>query len=765
LADHPSGIGTGSRAVYTLTVGTSSDQTQITPPPIQAWRSPAIPAEATPQPAVPETPTLEWQDFGLTDELPPSVEELRPEADAETPSPGQREGGVSSRPAVGIQAVTQASYPFYDSFESGSLGPDWSTYTTNQGRVAIATSYPYSGSYSLLLDDSVVDSTYSFAAAILTVDLSDQSDVELDFWWREFDDEYDTADGVYISDDNGAAWHRIFSFSDDPTSWRHQIIDLDAAATAGGMTYNDHFQIKFQFYDQQSIPSDGYAIDEVRVRPAPSPTPASFPFYDGFESGDLGDAWMTTFTNEGRVQVDSSYPYAGAYSLLLDDWETDSTYSFAAAILTVDLNGLSDVELDFWWREFDDEYVTADGVYISDDDGANWHKIFSFSDDPTSWRHQVIDLDAAATAGGMAYNDHFQIKFQFYDQQSIPNDGYAIDEVRVRLAPSPTPASFPFYDGFESGGLGDTWMTTFTNEGRVQVDSSYPYAGAYSLLLDDWEGDSIYSFAAAILSVDLSGQDDVKLDFWWREFSDEYDTADGLYISDDEGDHWVKILDFDIDSDDWQHPVLDLDDAAADAGMAFNNHFQIKFQFYDQNSIPTDGYAIDEVRLLAPPPDTPTPTSTPTETPTPTPTHTTTPTLTPTGTWIPTATPEPPPGGGPLRISLVWTDYPGQPAAAKALVNDLDLEVIGPQGRHFYGNEGVYSGGQCLRDGKWDACNNGETVIVPEAPYGSYKVIVHGYEVAQGPQPFALVASGDYLREGVGELRLVYLPLVLRHRP
>jgi hypothetical protein len=99
------------------------------------------------------------------------------------------------------------------------------------------------------------------------------------------------------------------------------------------------------------------------------------------------------------------------------------------------------------------------------------------------------------------------------------------------------------------------------------------------------------------------------------------------------------------------------------------------------------------------------------------------------------------------------------------LVNDLDLEVIGPQGRHYYGNGGLYSGGQCLREDTWDACNNAESVIIADAPYGSYKVIVHGYEVAQGPQPFAVVASGDYLREGVGDLRLVFLPLVVRRTP
>ena len=35
-------------------------------------------------------------------------------------------------------------------------------------------------------------------------------------------------------------------------------------------------------------------------------------------------------------------------------------------------------------------------------------------------------------------------------------------------------------------------------------------------------------------------------------------------------------------------------------------------------------------------------------------------------------------GGTPFKVTLAWSDYPGNPSATKMLVNDLDLEVIGP---------------------------------------------------------------------------------------
>jgi hypothetical protein len=101
-----------------------------------------------------------------------------------------------------------------------------------------------------------------------------------------------------------------------------------------------------------------------------------------------------------------------------------------------------------------------------------------------------------------------------------------------------------------------------------------------------------------------------------------------------------------------------------------------------------------------------------------------------------------------FRVSLVWTDYPGSLAADKALVNDLDLEVVAPDGTIYTGNQGVYpAGSPCLR-GSADACNNAETVMIPLAADGAYTITVQGYEVSEGDptsgkQPFALVAFGN----------------------
>ena len=97
-------------------------------------------------------------------------------------------------------------------------------------------------------------------------------------------------------------------------------------------------------------------------------------------------------------------------------------------------------------------------------------------------------------------------------------------------------------------------------------------------------------------------------------------------------------------------------------------------------------------------------------------------------------------GGGSLRVSLVWTDYPSSETAAVNLVNDLDLVVTAPGGEVYSGN--VFSGGWSTTGGTADRLNNVENVYVSSAAAGTWTVDVTGFNVPFGPQPFALVIDG-----------------------
>ena len=77
---------------------------------------------------------------------------------------------------------------------------------------------------------------------------------------------------------------------------------------------------------------------------------------------------------------------------------------------------------------------------------------------------------------------------------------------------------------------------------------------------------------------------------------------------------------------------------------------------------------------------------------------------------------------------------------------------------------GLVSGTGPASAGSGDRLNNVETVwLADNAPAGSWTVTVRGFNVPEGPQPFALVVSGsdlEYVLPPAGET--VFLPLVLR---
>jgi len=89
----------------------------------------------------------------------------------------------------------------------------------------------------------------------------------------------------------------------------------------------------------------------------------------------------------------------------------------------------------------------------------------------------------------------------------------------------------------------------------------------------------------------------------------------------------------------------------------------------------------------------------------------------------------------PLKVTLVYTDYPGTPFTSGQIVNDLDLTVTDPFDTIHYAN-----GGSGL-----DHVNNVEGIDIEIPLVGTYKISIAGTNVPQGPQPYALVITGGDL--------------------
>src|SRR2546430_12386460 len=86
----------------------------------------------------------------------------------------------------------------------------------------------------------------------------------------------------------------------------------------------------------------------------------------------------------------------------------------------------------------------------------------------------------------------------------------------------------------------------------------------------------------------------------------------------------------------------------------------------------------------------------------------------------------------PLKITLGYTDVPGFPGALPAPVDDLDLEVVGPDGRLYRGNQ--FGAGESGPNAPTpDKLNNVEGVFLSQPLPGDYSVRVRAGKVGQYP--------------------------------
>ncbi|MFL5806540.1 MAG: S8 family serine peptidase, partial [Roseiflexaceae bacterium] len=207
--------------------------------------------------------------------------------------------------------------------------------------------------------------------------------------------------------------------------------------------------------------------------------------------------------------------------------------------------------------------------------------------------------------------------------------------------------------GFESGSF-SSWVTV----GDPTLDTGVKQSGAQSAALGGVDSDDEVQQVLRI-PANASG---VTIDFWYSLATTEilagadsfcyslWDTTSSTQYT-----HTCK--DFAITGDQgWANEVYTLtpDELAGVAGKSV----VLAFYVVTNSALPSHAWVDDSTLTVT------------------------------TSDGTPTATPTQPLPGGPLRLTLAWTDYPGQPAAARALVNDLDLEVIAPNGAHYVGNQG-----------------------------------------------------------------------------
>lgn len=433
---------------------------------------------------------------------------------------------------------------FYDNFENG-LKNDWTLSSTLSNGVAGINANPFKGGiWSMSMGKSSDAGGYNTNRMDLRINLAGQTKVDLQYYIRSINDETNVEDGIFMSDDNGATFTKVYSF--EPQSWQQLVygafpsLHIDELAATNGLSLNSQFVIRFQQHDDadfstsNSSERDGIYIDEVAVY-IPATNYTSLPFCDDFESGSLNDAWSREFadntalpaSNVTRICNSAALSAFGAdssaYKMQLGKTCADGGAMDANAIdLHLNLAWTSNVFLNFDIYNNQDEDDVQDGIWMSDDGGVTFVKTYDFNMaalPQNVYTSLALDLSQLATTNGLSLTSNFIVRFQQMDDHEFNNstdqDGYYLDNVCVngilgvqalkvenKFSVSPNPVKNMLTVNVQKQTdspttisiiniLGDKVLETTTSSQQNVIDVSKLKRGIYFLKIENRNGSSV----------------------------------------------------------------------------------------------------------------------------------------------------------------------------------------------------------------------------------------------------------------------------------
>ena len=346
--------------------------------------------------------------------------------------------GAWSATVSGGTATSYAELPYSTGFEDGFLDKYWSSFSSDPvGSVQVTDQYgPLLSDRHLVLDNKS-NGTYCTNTADLHLNLSKNNNITIGYYWKRMGDEEHPEDGVYISNDGGQNFTKLHNFSSGSNNaWNQVTINEAQLSFWYGINLTAECVLRFQQHDNYGAPADGIAIDNINIDGDATQTNyASLPYSTGFEEGFADEYWELISQPNGRNRVISIFePETGDYHLTMDV-EIDRVGSpVNESWLRLDLSGESDVTLEFSWKETSDEPNIEDGLFISDDAGLTFIKLYDFGGGtPNVWNNVSLNLSDYINWIGLSHSSTFVLKFQQRDNAAMPYDGIAIDNINITV--------------------------------------------------------------------------------------------------------------------------------------------------------------------------------------------------------------------------------------------------------------------------------------------------------------------------------------------
>ena len=191
-------------------------------------------------------------------------------------------------------------------------------------------------------------------------------------------------------------------------------------------------------------------------------------------------------------------------------------------------------------------------------------------------------------------NEKTQIVKAYHPNYSF----YYPDEAPQRA----TYASLPFYEDFQSAN--NHWKFSKRSTNSIRRTGEQDPDQGYYLAMDNGDDGTTYALNDARLHVStLQESDDIWFSYYVRNFNDEEHSQDGIFLSVDGGENFVRISSLHQDyysatvPGPWYPYQRNLSKAARDRGLELSPTTIISFRQYDNYNLPTDGFGFDRIKV------------------------------------------------------------------------------------------------------------------------------------------------------------------------
>ncbi|KAA3597878.1 MAG: hypothetical protein DWQ06_12320 [Calditrichaeota bacterium] len=190
-----------------------------------------------------------------------------------------------------------------------------------------------------------------------------------------------------------------------------------------------------------------------------------------------------------------------------------------------------------------------------------------------------------------------------YRVKAINSIGSSVYSNQITVVPIDNTTTLPINEGFENSPLGEWWkFETSSTFGQIQVTNTLglpTHSGNYHLTMDISENLKV-STNSATVEINPENNSNLILSFWWKDFGDENNIEDGIFISND-GENYVLALQLLPESySGWTEFTVDLSQVANSVGMTISHPFFVRFQQRDNFPISDgDGIAFDDISITS----------------------------------------------------------------------------------------------------------------------------------------------------------------------